>query len=76
MVDVVATTCPDCGEIDVPVKDVFLSVITETEGGYGFRCPQCRDVVWKDDERAGAVVGLLLAFGVEDIQTIAHSPAL
>lgn len=28
---------------------ILLSETDENEGGYGFRCPECRDGVWKED---------------------------
>jgi hypothetical protein len=39
MVDVVACSFANCGEVDVPIGAILLSETDENEGGYGFRCP-------------------------------------
>jgi hypothetical protein len=70
MVDVATCSCPHCGEVDVPIGAILLSETDENEGGYGFKCPGCRDGVWKEDP-TGTSIALLALFGAEDIQTIA-----
>jgi hypothetical protein len=67
---IVRTLCPNCGGVGVPIGAILLSETDENEGGYGFKCPECRDGVWKEDP-TGASIALLALFGAEDIQTIA-----
>jgi hypothetical protein len=56
--------------VDVPIGAILLSETDENEGGYGFKCPECRHGVWKEDPD-GFSIALLALFGAEDIQTIA-----
>jgi hypothetical protein len=55
----VTSTCPGCGPVDVPVRNVHLWVDGDGLSTYSFICPGCREFV-----RAPAdlgTVGLLLA---------------
>jgi hypothetical protein len=65
----VTSTCPACGPVDVPVRNVHLWVEGDGLSTYSFICPGCRELV-----RARAdlgTVGLLLAaappFGNDDV---------
>jgi predicted RNA-binding Zn-ribbon protein involved in translation (DUF1610 family) len=54
--DTALMECPRCGKVSVPDRDVFLSPIPDADGieeldaGVGFRCPECGDRIWKDNQ--------------------------
>jgi predicted RNA-binding Zn-ribbon protein involved in translation (DUF1610 family) len=54
MEDTDVYSCPRCGNVEVPDRDLILSLIPGTdelqgwENGWGFRCPRCGTAWWKD----------------------------
>ena len=65
----VKVTCPDCGHVRVPPRDVRL-VVTETPGGsfYVFTCPDCGQRVKREVTKDMA--GALLARRVPAVRSI------
>lgn len=65
----VKVTCPDCGHVRVPPRDVRL-VVTETPGGsyYAFTCPDCGQRVKREVTKD--VAGALLARRVPTVRAV------
>ena len=60
----IRASCPDCGDIDLTVKDVSVRVCLEdNRGAYVFRCPECSFTVSKPAEPR--VIDLLVSSGVK-----------
>jgi hypothetical protein len=60
----IRTNCPQCGEVEMEARVVFLTVRSETgEGTYSFVCPVCETLVEKPADRK--IVVLLRSAGVE-----------
>lgn len=63
-VTTIRTSCPECGEVDLPAEQVFLVIDDADTGSYSFFCPLCKDQI---DKRADAkIINLLLA--TEEVQ--------
>lgn len=59
----IRASCPDCGEIELRVPDIHVSICRDTgEGDYSFICPACNERVTKEAERR--TLDLLVASGV------------
>jgi len=60
----VRASCPDCGDVELTIRDVKDRVCAETgEGAYRFRCPRCRMAVSKRGEPG--TINLLVDSGAE-----------
>lgn len=68
----IRASCPDCGDVELTVKDVSVRVCAEdNQGSYTFRCPECRLAVAKAAEPR--IVDLLVSSGVR--MQVWHLPA-
>src|SRR3954447_11879103 len=68
----IRASCPTCGAVELPTRDVSVQVCsTNNQGSYAFRCPHCRLAVSKPAE--ARIVDLLVSSGVR--LTVWHMPA-
>ena len=59
---IIKASCPSCGDVEMTVGDVHVSLCATTDrGSYAFRCPGCHTAVSKLID--GNVVDVLVASG-------------
>ena len=71
---IIRTTCPNCGDIEVPAWAVSVNLIDLAEGSMVFTCPECQ--CEGSVEADAAAIALLSAAGVHVARGSELPPAL